>query len=80
MELFKELLAKLVQEEKIQVVFPQISDINKTIESACYVALSQIKEIINNDNISDKECFIKIEEIISVLQKNGIDFGNRHDF
>ena len=80
MELFKELLSNLIKEEKIQVIFPQMGDLSSLLEKICYKALSEIKEIIINDNFSDKECFVKIEEISAVLEKNGIDFGNRHDF
>ena len=39
----------------------------------------QIKNIVDDENLSDKDCFNKIEEIIYALEENNI-FCNRHDF
>ena len=80
MELFKELLAELVKENQLEIVFPQIKDLSLVINNICYNALAEISKIVKNDELSDPSCFEKIEEIILVLEKNGIDFGYRHDF
>ncbi len=50
------------------------------IGEKCYKALEEIKEIIYNDELNDKECFDKIEAIIRVLEINGAKCGSRHDF
>ena len=80
MELFKELLAELVKENQLEIVFPQIKDLSLVINNICYNALAEISKIVKNDELSDPNCFEKIEEIILVLEKNGINFGYRHDF
>ena len=80
MELWKEMLCKILQQETMEINFPQISDINKLFELKCYKVLKEIKEIIENEDLDDKECFKKIEEIISVFEKNGSHCGSRHDF
>ena len=80
MELFFEILSQLVKDKKVEVNFPQIKDLQALVEGSCYKTLSMIREIIQNEEYSDKDCFIKIEEIISILENSGIDFGFRHDF
>ena len=40
----------------------------------------KIKNIIENDDLTDKECFERIEEIVCVLEDIGSDGGGRHDF
>ena len=46
----------------------------------CYNALKEIKRIIEDDTLEDSECFMKIEEIVKVLELYGSDGGSRHDF
>ncbi|MEE1055782.1 MAG: hypothetical protein UH239_00850 [Acutalibacteraceae bacterium] len=45
-----------------------------------YKALQKIKTIIEDDSLEDKECFMKIEEIVCLFEALGSDGGNRHDF
>ena len=80
MELFFEILSQLVKDKKVEVNFPQIKDLQALVEGSCYKTLSMIREILQNEEYSDKDCFIRIEEIISILENSGIDFGFRHDF
>lgn len=46
-------------------------------DTAAINVLSEIQNIIRNENYSD---FDAIEEIICVFKKYRIDFGSRHDF
>lgn len=46
----------------------------------CYQALKKIKAIIDDDSLDDKECFMRIEEVICVLEEVGSGGGTRHDF
>ncbi|MBQ8719788.1 MAG: hypothetical protein IJY65_02020 [Clostridia bacterium] len=55
-------------------------DVERVIENECYKALKGIKEIISDDEIEDKDCFERIEEIVCLLENMGIDLGGRHDF
>ncbi len=45
-------------------------DIERVIASECYQALKNVKDILQDSNLNDRECFIKIEEIIEVLKKS----------
>jgi hypothetical protein len=41
--------------------------------------LKQIKAILEDDSVDDKECFMKIEEIVKVFEATG-GVKYRHDF
>ena len=81
MELYKEIVARALARGEIQVTFSgQEPDISKVAEDTCYKALKKIKAIIEDDSQNDKECFMKIEEIVCVLEEIGTNGVNRHDF
>ena len=81
MELYKEILAHALAYGEIRVIFSgQEPDISKIVEQECYKALQKIKAIIEDDGLEDKECFLKIEEIVQALEQIGSDGGTRHDF
>ena len=50
------------------------------VEKRCFVLLERIRQILADDTLDDPECFQRIEEIVSLLESNGIDCGPRHDF
>ncbi len=79
MKLWRELLISGLQNESC--TFDYIGDklLREIIEKQCYKVLLQIKNIVNDELLSDKDCFNKIEEIIYALEENNI-FCNRHDF
>lgn len=81
MEFYKEILSKILENESIQVDFPNLKiSATEILESESYKALQKIKAVIENDSLEDSECFAKIEEIIRVFEKMGASGGNRHDF
>ena len=81
MELYKELILQILKNEKISISFPSLEiNIKEIVNLKSYKALEKIKDIIRDDTLQDKECFMKIEEIICLLEDLGIDCGNRHDF
>jgi len=62
-------------------VFPELEvDAAALIEMRCYQALKQIKTIIEKEEPEDAECFLRIEEIVRVLEEIGSDGGFRHDY
>ncbi|MBR2013392.1 MAG: hypothetical protein IJ995_04175 [Clostridia bacterium] len=80
MELYKEILIKVLERHTANVEFPTLEiDAEKIVEQECYQALLKIKEIIENESLNDAECFEKIEEIIQTLEFVGSNGGNRHD-
>jgi len=81
MELYKEILAYALSYGEVKITFPDHNmDISQLVEGECYKALQKIKAIIHDDSLEDLECFMKIEEIICVLEDMGSSGGSRHDF
>lgn len=81
MEMYKEILINILRQENIEVSFPNLKiEPEKILSLVCYRALERIKEIIQNDDLDDAECFGKIEEVIQTMECFEINSGNRHDF
>ncbi|MBQ8880937.1 MAG: hypothetical protein IJ030_02015 [Oscillospiraceae bacterium] len=81
MELYKEILAHALTQGEVKITFSGTDgDLSKTVESKCYQALQKIKAILEDDSLTDTECFTQIEEIVCVLESLGSSGGNRHDF
>lgn len=81
MDLYQEILASILEKENIEITFPNLQmSAKEIIEMECYLALQKIKAIIEDDDLEDDECFIKIEEIVRLFEGLGSDRGNRHDF
>lgn len=79
MDLYKEILIHALEQGKVEVTFPKMS-ISEITEGICYTALQRIKDIVHDECLNDEECFMKIEEIICILESIGSDGGFRHDF
>ena len=79
MELWRELLISGLQNENYE--FDRLDDkvLEEIVESKSYQVLLQIKQTVENESLSDQDCFIKIEEIICALEENQI-YCDRHDF
>ena len=79
MELWRELLISGLQNENHK--FDRIDDkiIKEIVEIRSYQVLLQIKQTIEEERLSARDCFIKIEKIICALEENKI-FCDRHDF
>lgn len=81
MELCKEILIKLLENQNVQITFPAFEkEISKAIEKECYKMLNEIRDIVRDNSLNDEDCFLKIEEIVCLFEKNKIDSGIRHDF
>lgn len=81
MDIFKEILSHILLNKEVKVEFKNLEiDINKIIEGECYKALNNIRDIICDETLDDSDCFNKIEEIIILFEKLGIESGSRHDF
>ena len=81
MDLYKEILVKILENRKIEVAFSNLSiNVTEIVEQESYKAFQKIKAVIQNDSLSDNECFMKIEEIICLFEELGSGGGNRHDF
>ena len=82
MELYQEILCHVLANEKVQVSFPELihTDVTKIVELECYKALAKIKAILEDDALTDSECFQQIEEIVCTFEELGSNGGSRHDF
>lgn len=81
MALYKEILAAILEKEETHLTFPHLKiDATELVELACYSTLQKIKAVIEDDSLEDEECFLKIEEIVSLFEQLGSDGRNRHDF
>ena len=81
MQLYQEILAAALAKEEVQITFPNLKiNLTEIVESESYQALQKIKAVITDDSLSDSECFMKIEEIISIFETLGCNGGTRHDF
>ena len=74
MELYEEILLHAVKQGKFSLTADQ------TITNACYQALLEIKAVLENDHLTDEDCFWRIEEIVRIFEEIGSDAGSRHDF
>lgn len=79
MELWRELLISGLQNESCKFDYIDDKVLKEIITDRCYKILLQLKETINDESLQDKDCFIKIEEILYTLEKNNI-LCDRHDF
>ncbi len=80
MELWQDILCNILKNQEIKLVVSGLPDIRSMFESERYKLLNKIKEIIEDEELEDKECFLKIEAIIALFEDIGIDTGTRHDF
>ena len=79
MELWRELLISGLQNDNYEIDRIDEKILRQIVLNKCYKALLQIKQIIENEKLSDEDCFMKIEKIICALEENNILCG-RHDF
>lgn len=84
MELYQEMITSILtnlSREQAQTIAAKLS-INFTdiLERKSYQALKSIKSILEDEALSDKECFLKIEEIVRVFEQLGSNCKDRHDF
>ena len=81
MELFKEIFIQALHTGEISVAFSGAEGaVTDVINGKCYQALQKIKKILDDDNLEDSECFMRIEEIVCALEEVGSNGGPRHDF
>lgn len=83
MELYQEMLVSMVtglSKEEARVFVQKLGRPSEFLECASYRALQTIKAILEDDSLSDAECFLKMEGIVHEFEKLGSNCGSRHDF
>ncbi|MBQ2895891.1 MAG: hypothetical protein IJE26_04180 [Oscillospiraceae bacterium] len=80
MELYKEILGKALEQERMEIYFPELRiNAAEIVAQRCYRALKEISDVIRDDSLSDRECYQKIEAIIQTFEALGSNGGSRHD-
>ena len=79
MELWRELLISGLQDTNNKIENVSDKALGEILESKCYQVLLEIKRTIDDEKLQDADCYIRIEEIIRVLEENCV-FCDRHDF
>ncbi len=77
MNIREEILSYLKDEFIKRKLEEEFVDMDEHIARIAVYALSQIREIIQKENLPD---FDVVEEIVCILEKYNIDCGFRHDF
>ncbi|WP_251318033.1 hypothetical protein [Flintibacter muris] len=83
MDQYMEMLTHMLKNQpaKIEVTFPNLSfRADEIVSTAAFQALLQIQKILQDNSLSDRECFYKIEAIVYELERIGLSCGSRHDF
>lgn len=80
MELWQEIFSEAIRQSGTKDNQLSEFDLTKLLDSACYMALKEIKSIVEDDSLEDEECFMRIEKIVCLFEKLGSNGGNRHDF
>ena len=79
MNLYGEILAQALQGREGDVTVKG-ADVQALVTDACYRALEQIQAVLQYDDLTDPECFRKIEAIVRIYEELGSSTGPRHDF
>ena len=76
MDLYKELLLKILEGERVEVTFPNLK-INPEyiIQIECYTAVVAISAIVANNAMNDKEKIKEIKKTIASLKNYGLNIG-----
>ena len=80
MELWQQIFASILSQGAPEIHFPQQPDLERIFSDQCYAALCEIKAILETEGDTDKDCFLKIEEVLRVYERMGVPCGTRHDF
>ena len=81
MEVYQDILSRLFQRSDIHVTISGLSgSLPELAELRCFQAIQRIRAILDDESLSDRACFLRIEEIVNTLEELGADGGSRHDF
>jgi len=80
MELYLEILKQIFLENHTEKMLKEENSLPELLECRSCQALREIKHILEDDSLSDPECFEKIEDFVCLFEELGSGCGNRHDF
>lgn len=59
---------------------PAASYLQDMLRAESFTALREIRDILDDGSLSDRDCFDRIDQIVSVFEELGSGGGSRHDF
>ena len=78
MKLLEGIIQGLISSGRVQVeIKAPECNLEAAVENVCYKALGEIREILDDDSLSDFDC---VEKIVNVFEAIGSNGGSRHDF
>lgn len=80
MEPYEKIFENMLYGKQLHLTVLEQCDLAQVIKDECYQALLKIGKVLADERLDDKECFWRIEEIVSTVELMGIDCGGRHDF
>ncbi len=79
MELYEQMVLEIIRKNP-EVLRIDTDEIRKQFENECYRTLEIIQRTLKDDTLNDEECFMRIEQIVSLYEEIGSECGVRHDF
>jgi hypothetical protein len=74
-------LVKVLGQENIQITFPDLNiNAAEIVTCTCYQTLQAIKLVLEDEQLTDRKCFMQIEKIVGIFEDIGSECGFRHDF
>ena len=70
-----------LQDYPVRVTFPDLNiSTIEILQMQCFLMIRDIRMILENEDLEDRECFQKIEAIMDVYDEYNIPITDRHDF
>jgi len=82
-EFYAQILARVIIDAGAAVIVGgEDSDaiIGKMVQERCCEALKDIRDILDDDTLSDEACFGRIDRIVSIYETLGPGGGSRHSW
>ncbi len=78
MTLYEELLWGCLRDLPVQVTFPNLTvNPNDLVEMKSFLAIERIRDIVENDCITEQDRSMQIRYIIYTLEAEGVSIQNR---
>lgn len=78
--MFSDIVVKLLRQEGLPEWLQSEMALNRRVEGECFKALQKIQAVVDDDRLDDPGCFMRVEEIVRILEETGSGGGFRHDF
>ena len=77
MELYQQIIIDGLQRGELSLTLS--ADAGRWLEGRCYQTLMKIKSVLEDEELEDEECFLRIEGILAAFEEMGAAVAGRHD-